>query len=217
VSESAWAERPDAPLLFVTLGRHPYPFPRLLQWVGAWLTDHPRWRVEIQHGVTSPPRFGHAFAYASKEETRRLLRTAAVVVTHAGRATIDQARAQGHVPVVVARDAALGEDVGDDQLLFSRTLGAAALVWLAESEVGLGRAIAAALTAAATPADGVAPRHAVDELRKETVELAEATPRHILARSPSLARDLAAEIGDASPKTVALARSMRGIDLEGGP
>jgi UDP-N-acetylglucosamine transferase subunit ALG13 len=148
----------DHPLLFVTLGVARYPFPRLLRWVEAWLADHRQWRVEVQHGATPPPRFGHAFAHASTEETRSLLRTAAIVVTDATPAVIAQARALGHVPVVVARDPTLGEDTDDHQILLSRTLGAAGLIWLAESEVGLGRAIAAALDAAVPPTDDDTPR-----------------------------------------------------------
>jgi UDP-N-acetylglucosamine transferase subunit ALG13 len=117
--------------------------------VGHWAAEHPQWRVEVQHGATPAPRFGHAFAYAQRAEIRALLRRAGVVVSHAGPAVIAQARALGHQPVVVPRDPALGEDVDDEQILLSRRLAAAGLIWLAESEAGLGRAIAAALTAAA--------------------------------------------------------------------
>jgi UDP-N-acetylglucosamine transferase subunit ALG13 len=155
VSEPAASERTgDGPLLFVTLGTDRHPFPRLLRWVGNWASDHRQWRIEVQHGATPAPRFGHALTYCSHEEMRALFRRASVVVAHAGPATITQARAFGHVPVVVARDPTLGEHVDDHQILFSRRLAAAGLIWLAESEAGLERAIAAALVAAATSARG---------------------------------------------------------------
>lgn len=145
---------PDDPLLFVTVGTDSHPFPRLLRWVGAWAIEHGQWQLEVQHGATPAPPFGHAFAYLGREETRSLFRSAAVVVCHAGPATITQARAFGHLPVVVARDPRIGEHVDDRQMLLARRLAAAGVVWLAESEAGLGRAIAAALAAAAGPADG---------------------------------------------------------------
>jgi UDP-N-acetylglucosamine transferase subunit ALG13 len=144
----------DRPLIFVTVGTDHHPFPRMLRWVRNWAAEHPRWQLEVQHGATAAPPFGHAFAYTGHEEMRGLFRRAAVVVCHAGPATITQARAFRHVPVVVARDPTLGEHVDDHQILFSRRLAAAGLIWLAESEAGLGRAIAAALAAAAGPVEG---------------------------------------------------------------
>jgi hypothetical protein len=54
----------------------------------------------------------------------------------------------------------------------------------------------------------------VEALRTETVELAEGTPARMLTRSPSLLRDLAAEIGDLSPRVLRLATTVRGVDVE---
>jgi UDP-N-acetylglucosamine transferase subunit ALG13 len=157
--EDVGGTRGDPPLLFVTVGADRRPFPRLLRWVGAWAADHPRWRVEVQHAATPAPRFGHAVAYLRPDRARTLLRAAAVVVTQAEPATIAQARAVGHVPVVVPREPGLGEDVDDDQVLLARRLGAAGVVWPVESEAGLEGAITAALNAAAgsrTGAQGLA-------------------------------------------------------------
>jgi hypothetical protein len=56
----------------------------------------------------------------------------------------------------------------------------------------------------------------VEALRTETVGLAEGTPARLLTRSPSLLRDLAAEIGDLSPRVIELATTVRGIDVEQG-
>jgi hypothetical protein len=52
----------------------------------------------------------------------------------------------------------------------------------------------------------------VDELRVETVELADSTPARMLARTPSLLRDLAAEVGDLSPRILEQATMVRGAD-----
>jgi hypothetical protein len=54
----------------------------------------------------------------------------------------------------------------------------------------------------------------VEALRTETVELAEGTPARVLTLSPSLLRDLAAEIGDLSQRVLRLATIVRGVDVE---
>ena len=54
---------------------------------------------------------------------------------------------------------------------------------------------------------------ALDALRTETVELTEGTPARVLTRSPSLLRDLAAEIGDLSRRVLTLATTVRGVDV----
>lgn len=147
---------PESPLLFVALGTHPRPFSRLLAWTASWAVDHPRWRIEVQQGVTPAPGFAHAVPVLGGDDLRRLLRIAAVVVTDGEQATISSAREAGHVPVVVPRDSRLGEHVDDRQILVARRLGVAGLVWLAESEAGLARAIGGALAAAAGSADEIA-------------------------------------------------------------
>nr|BFE71318.1 hypothetical protein GCM10020092_046190 [Actinoplanes digitatis] len=59
-------------------------------------------------------------------------------------------------------------------------------------------------------------RGVVEELRAETVALAEATPARLLRRGPSLVRDLAAEIGDRSQWILRLATAVRGFDVDPG-
>ena len=132
------------PLLLVTVGTDHHPFERLLDWVGRWSAAHPSWQVEVQHGATRVPGFGRCFAYCGHDELQLLFAAADVVVTHAGPATITQARAAGHVPVVVPRLPALGEHVDDHQVLFARRLGAAGVVHLAETEAALAAAVDAA-------------------------------------------------------------------------
>jgi hypothetical protein len=55
---------------------------------------------------------------------------------------------------------------------------------------------------------------AVGQLMAETVTLAEATPARLLVLSPSLLRDLVAEIGARSPRVLELATQVRGTDSE---
>ncbi len=134
----------SAPLLLVTVGTDHHPFARLLDWVGRWAAAHPSWQVEVQHGATPAPRYGHPFPFCGHDELQGLLVAADVVVTHGGPATITQARAAGHVPVVVPRQHALGEHVDDHQVLFARRLAAAGVVHLAETEAALAPAVDAA-------------------------------------------------------------------------
>lgn len=132
------------PLLLVTVGTDHHPFARLLEWVGRWAAAHPTWQIEVQHGATPAPAYGRPFPFCEHEELQRLLAAADVVVTHGGPATITQARAAGHVPVVVPRQHALGEHVDDHQVLFARRLAAAGVVHLVETEAALAPALDAA-------------------------------------------------------------------------
>ena len=136
------------PLLLVTVGTDHHPFDRLLDWVGRWSAAHPSWQVEVQHGATRAPGFGRCFAYCGHDELQLLFAAADVVATHAGPATITQARAAGHVPVVVPRLPALGEHVDDHQVLFARRLAAAGVVHLVEAEAALPVAVDAARSGA---------------------------------------------------------------------
>jgi UDP-N-acetylglucosamine transferase subunit ALG13 len=131
-------------MLLVTVGTDHHPFARLLDWVGRWSAAHPTWQIEVQHGATPAPGYGHCFAYCGHDELQRLFASADVVVAHGGPATITQARGAGHVPVVVPRQRALGEHVDDHQVLFARRLGAAGVVHLAETEAALAAAVDAA-------------------------------------------------------------------------
>jgi UDP-N-acetylglucosamine transferase subunit ALG13 len=134
----------EQPLLLVTVGTDHHPFVRLLGWVGRWSAAHPSWQVEVQHGATPAPGYGRPFAFCGHDELQGLFAAADVVVTHGGPATISQARAAGHVPVVVPRQPALGEHVDEHQVLFARRLAAAGVVLLAETEAALAPALDAA-------------------------------------------------------------------------
>lgn len=54
---------------------------------------------------------------------------------------------------------------------------------------------------------------AVQQLRSTTADLADEAPSRVLTRNPSLLRDLAAELGDASPRVLRLATEVRGVEV----
>jgi UDP-N-acetylglucosamine transferase subunit ALG13 len=60
----------------------------------------------------------------TQSELARYILAASVVVTHGGPATIAEAIAAGHVPLVVPRLRRLGEQVDDHQLAYARRLDA---------------------------------------------------------------------------------------------
>ncbi|MDN5895437.1 MAG: hypothetical protein L0H93_15610 [Nocardioides sp.] len=96
------------PLVAVCLGTDPNHFDRLIGWVsdlarGQWVD----WFV--QHGHTPLPERLSGSPMLDPVALAALLEMADVVVTHGGPAMIMEARAAGHVPIVVPRRDALGE------------------------------------------------------------------------------------------------------------
>jgi UDP-N-acetylglucosamine transferase subunit ALG13 len=103
-------------VILCTLGTHPAPFDRLVDWVLAARGDED---AIIQHGST-PPRSGvdgvlwrQALPY---EELTALMRAADVMVCHAGVGTLMNAISLGVKPVTIPRLRAHGEHVDDHQL-----------------------------------------------------------------------------------------------------
>lgn len=106
------------PLVAVLLGTDHHPFDRLVEYAEAttaWTTAD--WFV--QHGFTARPDQLPSATMLGVDELGDLLRRARAVVTHGGPGLIMEARAAGHVPVVVPRDPAYGEHVDDHQLRFT--------------------------------------------------------------------------------------------------
>jgi UDP-N-acetylglucosamine transferase subunit ALG13 len=108
------------PLIFVTVGTDHHPFERAVRWADEWLAraGGDRARVLIQSGTSSRPRHASWTAYLPHDELERSLEEATVVVCHGGPGTIMDARAAGHVPVVLPRRSDLGEHVDDHQVRF---------------------------------------------------------------------------------------------------
>jgi UDP-N-acetylglucosamine transferase subunit ALG13 len=100
------------------------PFPRLVEALATLVRSTPGAEVWVQHGATPlvPPLAGEPLV--PRSELLAKMREASAIVTHAGCGSISDALRVGHVPVVVARRAALGEHVNDHQLELVEALAA---------------------------------------------------------------------------------------------
>ena len=154
-------------MIFVTVGTHHQPFPRLLDGLAAL----PGESLVVQHGCgPAPPGVAYAVAFMPFDEMLRSFESCDLVITHAGVGSIVAARRAGHVPIVVPRLKRFGEHVDDHQEQLTRALvasGKVVPVWdirlLAEAaasaqrrrpvaEDGGGARLAAAVRAAFTAA-----------------------------------------------------------------
>lgn len=152
------------PLVAVLVGTDHHPFERLVVWVSALAeTGDARWFV--QHGTTELPEGLDGSPMLAPVPLKELLILADAVVCHAEPDLIIEARAVGHVPVVVARDPMLGEHVGDHQQRFLGHLGRRDLVvpatTLAELDAAVGQTLAGSRgRAAGSATDAAAVRFA---------------------------------------------------------
>jgi UDP-N-acetylglucosamine transferase subunit ALG13 len=147
--EHAHSPADQAPLLFVTVGTDHHPFTRLITWIQRWLDDggDQRVRVLIQHGATPVENGPGRVRQLDYQELQETLRSASVVITHAG-ATAMEARSTGRLPVIVPRRSELGEHVDGHQLKFGRWLAAEGLAVICNTESELRDALDHAVTAA---------------------------------------------------------------------
>jgi len=100
-------------VIFVTLGTHHQPFPRLI----AGLAGLPADELVIQHGPTEPPPgVREAVRFLDFEGMAERVRAADLVITHAGVGSILLARREGHTPIVVPRLRRHGEHVDNHQV-----------------------------------------------------------------------------------------------------
>ncbi|WP_325053063.1 glycosyltransferase [Thermomonospora amylolytica] len=129
----------DRPLVLVTVGTDFHKFDRLIGWVDRWVRDTgtDRVRCVVQHGASAAPEHAEARDMLDHAELLRLMGEAAVVVTHAGAATIGEARRLGRLPVIVAREPELDEIVDGHQIDFARRVAAKGLIELCDDEAAL--------------------------------------------------------------------------------
>lgn len=134
------------PMVAVLLGTDHHPFHRLLHWVSeAARSGDIRWLV--QHGSTPiPPDLDGARIWDA-DQLAEVLGRADAVVTHGGPGLIMEARAAGHLPVVVPRDPALKEHVDQHQQRFAGRLEAAGMVRVAHDQAEFTSAVQATLAA----------------------------------------------------------------------
>jgi UDP-N-acetylglucosamine transferase subunit ALG13 len=126
----------NRPLVFATVGTDHHRFDRLVTWIDAWLEAGGAHHADclIQIGTSKRPRNARYSTYMPYEEVRRAMEQAAVVVSHAGPASILLAHATGKLPVVVPRTRAGREHVDDHQMAFARRAARAGLIVLPETE-----------------------------------------------------------------------------------
>lgn len=126
-------------MIFVTVGTNEARFDRLLRAVDALGADG---ELVVQHGPSSiRPARARCIEYLSYDEIVELMRTADVVVTHAGVGSVMTALTNGKRPIVVPRLRRFDEAVDDHQLEFARSLAASGLVRLVEDPAELGGAL----------------------------------------------------------------------------
>ncbi len=130
----------DLPLVAVFVGTDHHPFDRVLSWADevASAGQH-RWFV--QHGSSDLPGSLSGEGILSASAMAELLERADAVVTHAGPGMVMEARAAGHLPIVVPRDSGLGEHVDDHQLRFSRRIADSGLVTLVRDQADFAGAL----------------------------------------------------------------------------
>lgn len=133
-------ESSKKPLIFVTVGTDHHPFDRLVEWTESWLESRNHAAdVFIQTGTSSAPKLARWSAYVGREEMQSLVRDATGIVCHGGPGTIQDARSNGFIPVVVPREAHLGEHVDDHQVAFTGRVEAKGEIKVARSEEAFGR------------------------------------------------------------------------------
>jgi UDP-N-acetylglucosamine transferase subunit ALG13 len=126
-------------MIVVTVGASRFPFDRLLRAVEA-LGAHEG--LVVQHGP-SQVRPSHASCqpFMSFDELRSHMRSARVVVSHAGVGSMLVALACGKRPYVVPRRREFGETVDDHQLESARRFAQAGMVTLVEDPSQLAEAV----------------------------------------------------------------------------
>ena len=120
------------------------PFDRLVAALDQVARRDPSQGVWVQWGNATPPDGLQGAAFLARAELLEKMRTADVVVCHAGSGTLLDAISTGHVPVVVPRRRYLGEHVNDHQLeiteALSREMRAIAVIDCADLPAAIERA-----------------------------------------------------------------------------
>lgn len=121
-------------MIFVTVGTNEARFDRLLHAVENLQLDD----LVVQCGSSSlRPRNATCFDFLAFDRLIEYVRSASVVVTHAGVGSIAVALANGRRPVVVPRLQRYGEAVDDHQVALARRLDESGLVTLVEEPARL--------------------------------------------------------------------------------
>ena len=106
-------------MIFVTIGTHHDPFPRLIERLAA--LDGEELVVQYGHNP-APAHAAKAVDFMTFAELEKHVQQADTVVTHAGVGSILTCLRNGRTPVVVPRQCNLGEHVDDHQVELTRAL-----------------------------------------------------------------------------------------------
>jgi UDP-N-acetylglucosamine transferase subunit ALG13 len=113
-------------VIFVSVGNATQPFSRLLDAVdalaGSDIFQNEPVVMQTGHNPDFRPRHSRTVDFMSMEQFQEHLKTARLVLCHAGCGTLLQAIEWGKVPVVMPRLARYGEHVNDHQLQLIRAL-----------------------------------------------------------------------------------------------
>ncbi|HSN22225.1 MAG TPA: glycosyltransferase [Usitatibacter sp.] len=132
---------------FVTLGNMNQPFPRLLAGVEALAAELPRPIVAQRGNTPYASQVLELVDFLPPERFAELVRTARVLVMHAGAGSIIHALQAGRTPVVMPRSAALGEAIDDHQAELADAFAREARLFVAHDARGLAAAVRSALEA----------------------------------------------------------------------
>lgn len=117
-------------MIFASVGSSTIPFDRLVRALESVQTDED---LVVQTGAsTVRPRRAKVLDYLGYNEFVTLIRSARVVVTHAGAGSVITALGEGKRPIVVPRRAAQREAVDDHQVAFARRAAELGLVTVVE-------------------------------------------------------------------------------------
>jgi UDP-N-acetylglucosamine transferase subunit ALG13 len=112
-------------LIFVTLGTHHDPFPRLID----GLREIADAELVVQHGHSpAPASAAKVMPFLPYPDLVGQIRTAYAVITHAGVGSILTCLRLGKTPLVVPRQRQFGEHVDDHQVELTRALAEAGKV-----------------------------------------------------------------------------------------
>ncbi len=122
-------------MIFVSVGTHEAPFDRLLRGVEQ-LSGRDELVVQCgQNGYR--PTGATCFDFLPFDDVVRHVRSASVVITHAGVGSVAVSLANGKRPVVVPRRQELGEHVDNHQVAFAQRLASTGLVTLVDDPATL--------------------------------------------------------------------------------
>ncbi len=142
------------PRVLALLGTDHHRFDRAVAWLDAWAAAHPDAEVMVQHGRSTAPTVAGGRPFLDHAELTALMTSSDAVVSHGGPATISEARAAGHRPVVVPRDPTLGEHVDDHQKRFTAWLATKDLIDRQTDQDGFVAALDAAVQRGRSPLVG---------------------------------------------------------------